>query len=194
MTEKTKKTLVIAAGSVACIALAVGIGMRFGGNAKAPQGEIPDSSGSGSSSIIVDIDETDPTHTPEIDINKPDNTPDPGAGADSTGTEQSIQSDPVKPEQPEPPESPASTQKEQEHTGEDVPESDRNTPEPPKYEQPPKPETPTKPENNEPAPGSTNNAGQVYVPGFGYVENSGANQGGSLDDMYENGNKIGEMG
>lgn len=172
MTEKTKKTLVIAAGSAACIALAVGIAMRFGGNAKAPQGEIPSSSDSGSSSIIVDIDETDPTHTPEIDTSKPDTAPDPGAGADSTGTEQTIQADPVKPEVTEPP-------------APELPEGEDVTPEP---------ITPERPGSDEPAPGSTNNAGQVYVPGFGYVENSGANQGGSLDDMYENGNKIGEMG
>ena len=48
--------------------------------------------------------------------------------------------------------------------------------------------------DNEPAAGSTNSAGQVYVPGFGYVDNSGGNDGGTLDDMYENGNKIGIMG
>lgn len=172
MTEKTKKTLVIAAGSAACIALAVGIAMRFGGNTKAPQGEIPDSSDSGGSSVIVDIDKSEPTHTPEIDISKPNADPDPGAGADSTGTEQTIQADPVKPEVTEPP-------------APELPEGEDVTPEP---------VTPERPGNDEPAPGSTNQAGQVYVPGFGYVENSGANQGGSLDDMYENGNKIGEMG
>ena len=46
----------------------------------------------------------------------------------------------------------------------------------------------------EPPAGSTNSSGQVYVPGFGYVDNSGENTGIKDDDMYENGNKIGIMG
>ena len=37
-------------------------------------------------------------------------------------------------------------------------------------------------------------AGQVYVPGFGYITPSGPNDSGTLNDMYENGNKIGIMG
>ena len=46
----------------------------------------------------------------------------------------------------------------------------------------------------EPETNGDSSANMVYVPGFGYVENSGENQGGTLDDMYENGNKIGIMG
>ena len=61
---------------------------------------------------------------------------------------------------------------------------------PPTYE-----ETPTvAPTETKPAAGSTNSSGQVYVPGFGYVENSGENTGVQDNNMYENGNKIGEMG
>ncbi len=55
-------------------------------------------------------------------------------------------------------------------------------------------QTEVKPQPTEPAGGSTNDAGQVYVPGFGYVKPSGPNDGGTLNDMYENGNKIGIMG
>ena len=58
----------------------------------------------------------------------------------------------------------------------------------------PQPTKPAKPESTEPAPGSTDDSGKVYVPGFGYVEDSGENHGGELNDMYENGNKIGTMG
>ena len=72
-----------------------------------------------------------------------------------------------------------------------MPEADRNKETPPTY----KPEqTEVKPQPTEPAGGSTNDAGQVYVPGFGYVKPSGPNDGGTLNDMYENGNKIGIMG
>ena len=37
-------------------------------------------------------------------------------------------------------------------------------------------------------------SGQVYVPGFGYVDSSGDNTVIDGQDIYENGNKIGEMG
>ena len=96
-------------------------------------------------------------------------------------------------EQPEKPEAPSGTTTlPEDHDGSDVPEEERKTEdeEPPTYEEPPA----NPPAESEPAAGSTNSSGQVYVPGFGYVENSGENQGGTLDDMYENGNKIGIMG
>ena len=57
------------------------------------------------------------------------------------------------------------------------------------------PEQPTsKPAESQPAAGSTNSSGQVYVPGFGYVDSSGDNTVIDGQDIYENGNKIGEMG
>ena len=34
----------------------------------------------------------------------------------------------------------------------------------------------------------------VYVPGFGWIENQGPNKIDYAEDMYENGNKIGNMG
>ena len=114
---------------------------------------------------------------------------DPGKAADSSGTEQAIQGTPTKPDAPEKPKAPG--QVADDHKAEDVPEADRNKETPPTY----KPEqTEVKPQPTEPAGGSTNDAGQVYVPGFGYVTPSGPNDGGTLDDMYENGNKIGIMG
>ena len=73
-----------------------------------------------------------------------------------------------------------------------MPEEERKTEDEasPTYE-----ETPTvTPTETEPAAGSTNNSGQVYVPGFGYVENSGDNTVIEDDSIYENGNKIGIMG
>ena len=58
-----------------------------------------------------------------------------------------------------------------------------------------KPEqTEVKPQPTEPAGGSTNEAGQIYIPGFGYVDYEGNNVGIKDDSMYENGNKIGIMG
>ena len=169
MTEKTKKIILISIGCLLCVAVAVGIATRFSGNSD------------GQTDMNIQVETPDESKT------------DPAQGADSSGLEQTIQADPVKPEQPEKPEAPTGTTTlPKDHDAEDVPEEERKTEdeEPPTYE-----ETPTAPPTEtEPAAGSTNSSGQVYVPGFGYVENSGANEGGTLDDMYENGNKIGIMG
>ena len=110
---------------------------------------------------------------------------DPGAGADSSGTEQTIQADPVKPDAPAAPSTVAES-----HTAEDVPEADRNAETPPTYTK----EQTTVTEPSTPDAGSTNANGQVYVPGFGYVDNSGGNQTVEDNNIYENGNKIGDMG
>ena len=78
------------------------------------------------------------------------------------------------------------------HKAEDVPTSERKTEDEP---HPTYPEQPTsKPAESQPAAGSTNSSGQVYVPGFGYVDSSGDNTVIDGPDIYENGNKIGEMG
>ena len=114
---------------------------------------------------------------------------DPGRNADSSGTEQAIQGTPTKPDAPEKPKAPG--QVEDDHKAEDVPEADRNKETPPTYDPG---QTEVKPQPTEPAGGSTNDAGQVYVPGFGYITPSGPNTITEADDMYENGNKIGIMG
>ena len=46
---------------------------------------------------------------------------------------------------------------------------------------------------DEPQAGDTKN-GQIYIPGFGWVQNNGGGGSGTVaEDMYENGNKIGIM-
>lgn len=192
MTEKTKKIILISIGCLLCVAVAVGIATRFGGNAEIPSGVVSDEPVQ-SGELDVNINNDDQTDM-DIQVEMPDESKtDPAQGADSSGLEQTIQADPVKPESPEKPEAPSGTTTlPDDHDGADVPEEERKTEDeaPPTYE-----ETPTvAPTETEPAAGSTNSSGQVYVPGFGYVENSGANEGGTLDDMYENGNKIGIMG
>ena len=192
MTDKTKRIVLIAVCCLLCVAAAVGIAVRFGGNADISSGVVSDDS-TQSGEPNVDIDNNSQTDLDiQVDVTDESKT-DPAQGADSSGLEQTIQADPVKLESPEKPEAPAGTTTlPDDHDGADVPEEERKTEDeaPPTYE-----ETPTvTPTETEPAAGSTNSSGQVYVPGFGYVENSGANQGGTLDDMYENGNKIGIMG
>ena len=192
MTEKTKKMILISIGCLLCAAVAIGIAARFGGKAEIPSGVVSDEPAqSGDPDVSINSDgQTDV----DIQVEVPDaSETDPAQGADSSGLEQTIQADPVKPEQPEQPEAPDGTSTLPEnHDAEDVPEEERRTEdeEPPTYEEPPT-VTPTE---TEPAAGSTNRAGQVYVPGFGYVENSGENTVIEGNDIYENGNKIGTMG
>jgi hypothetical protein len=48
-------------------------------------------------------------------------------------------------------------------------------------------------ESTEPQGGSTNASGQIYVPGFGYVDGSGEGTAVQDESIYENGNKVGVM-
>ena len=193
MTEKTKKIILISIGCLLCLAVAVGIATRFSGNAAIPSGVVSDDPAQSGDPVDVNIN-SDDQNDMNIQAEIPDESKeDPAQGADSSGLEQSIQADPVKPEQPEKPEAPSGTTTlPEDHDGSDVPEEERKTEdeEPPTYEEPPA----NPPAESEPAAGSTNSSGQVYVPGFGYVENSGGNTGIQDNEMYENGNKIGEMG
>lgn len=189
MTERTKRICLITAGVLLCAVVAVGISGRF---AAAPKADDPVISGDivDTKDPIVSIDE--PEVKVDIKTDDHEDKDDPGKEAVSSGTEQTIQGTPTKPEAsdaPEAPQAPGTVKKE--HTAEDVPEADRNAETPPTYEPEQKE---MKPQSTEPAGGSTNSSGQVYVPGFGYVTPSGPNEGGTLDDMYENGNKIGIMG
>ena len=180
MKDKTKRTLLVALGAVVCVALTVVIASRF--NRPAAVDPAPESRQSAEAQPRVEVKMPE-VSTPSTDI--ADTAADPGAGADSSGTEQTIQADPVKPEAPATP-SAAQT----DHTAEDVPETDRNAETPPTYTK----EQTTVTEPSEPDAGSANASGQVYVPGFGYVTPGGGNQGSEASDMYENGNKIGSMG
>lgn len=193
MTEKTKKIILISIGCLLCLAVAVGIATRFSGNAAIPSGVVSDDPAQSGDPVDVNIN-SDDQNDMNIQAEIPDESKeDPAQGADSSGLEQSIQADPIKPEQPEKPEAPSGTTTlPEDHDGSDVPEEERKTEdeEPPTYEKPPA----NPPAESEPAAGSTNSSGQVYVPGFGYVENSGGNTGIQDNEMYENGNKIGEMG
>ena len=181
MKDKTKRTWLIVLGSLACVALVIVIAGQFG--SKRAADPVQEKAGSSESTPQVSIETT----TPSVQIaeSSASETSDPGAGADSNGTEQTIQADPVKPEAPEKPTTGAD-----DHTDEDVPQEERNAETPPTYTK----EQTTVAEPSEPEAGSTNSGGQVYVPGFGYVDNGGGNQVVEDYSIYENGNKIGSMG
>ena len=181
MKDKTKRTWLIVLGSLACVVLVVVIAGQFG--SKCAVDPAPGTPLSSETSPQVTIE----TETPSVQISESSasETSDHSTGADSEGTEQTIQADPVKPETPEKPTTVAD-----DHTGEDVPQEERNAETPPTYTK----EQTTVTEPSEPEAGSTNSGGQVYVPGFGYVDNGGGNQVVEDNSIYENGNKIGSMG
>ncbi len=187
MKDKAKRTWLIVLGALVCVALVVAIAGQFSAP-PAVTDPVLDSGTPETSEPVVDIDTPENTGKSEvvvqIDTGGKANDADPAAGADSDGTEQSIQAEPTKPEPPENP-----TPVEDNHDGEDVPEDERNTETPPTY----KPEQTTVTLAPEPQGGSTNDSGQMYVPGFGYISGGGESVGIVADDIYENGNKVGTM-
>jgi len=170
MSDKTKRRLAIAGAAVICIALVVAIGMRF---AKEPVG--PDASSQepvSSSDVAPDIQNN--TEKKEVVVS-PQPTPEPESSEtlppQTDLPEQKLQPDPVKPEAPAKPELPK--------------DADTTNPsKPPEY----KPEDTEKKSAAESKPQKDGG-----LPGFDNVPDGGTNQVISADDMYENGNKIGDM-
>lgn len=193
MKHTTKKWLAVAGGLALCAVLVVLIAGRF---AEEPPQEAPLPSNSTQPGDVIvqnpEVGGTPESQTPEKEddlvVVKPEvpaTTPAPdGGGAVSSGTEQTIQADPVKPtpseeELKDPTQKPDGTPVE----GTPTPEDHNNVA---------PPETPPK-DNDGPQGGDTNSKGQTYLPGFGWIDNSGENQAIQAEDMYENGNKIGIM-
>lgn len=192
MTEKTKKYLAVGSGAIICVALVATIALQFG---KASSGEdkMVEKS-SKTTEIVVDpskSSEKEETETSSVTVppekesgqsteTKPlvDNRP-----AQTDQSEQSIQPEVTKPETP----------------SEEVLHDPTAKPDGTKVDTPPEPvqheaveqpkELPSEP--SEPQGGDTKD-GQVYLPGFGWVTDTGGS-GSTADDMYENGNKIGIM-
>ena len=178
MKNSTKKWLTVAGCLAICAVLVFVIAGRF---SKEPVTDEPLPT---SSSQQGDVVVSGPDHTPDstekkddvvVKPEQPEVTPDTdgGNGAVSSGTEQTIQPGPEKPEPDEdalknPTQKPDGTPVE----GTPTPEDHNNVTPPP-------------------VPPSTNTGGGL--PGFDNVPNAGANQGEYLEDMYENGNKIGIM-
>ena len=186
MTDKKKRTLLLVVGALICVALIVGIATRFGGPQQ-PKDPVLNNDTPQTSDPVVDIDEPEPSKDPVVNVNingGMDDTTKPGEGADATGTEQTIQADPVKPDAPEPP-----APIEDDHGRDDVPEDERNTETPPTYA----PEQTTVAPPPQPQGDSTNESGAGYLPGFCYIESSGKGTAIQDDSIYENGNKVGIM-
>ena len=189
LTEKKKKYLAVCGGIIICAALIVAIAFQF--RTESPEDEAAATVEKDIvTEIIVDPGESQTEESGESEmVVNPEND---GTEADETAPavysrpaqtdepEQSIQPDVEKPETPS---GEALTDPTVQPDGtpvEDAPETGDNEA---------APETST----SGPQAGDTE-GGQIYIPGFGWVDNQGGGSSGtSAGDMYENGNKIGSM-
>lgn len=186
MTEKTKRRLAVGGGIAICAGLLAAISLQF---AKPPAGadELPEKE-NGVSEVIID-----PSHAAEESGAGGEDTeltiqPDTGHGAGETQTGQPVDSRPAQTGQPQQSIQPE-VEKPQQPDGETLinPEVKpdgtpvETTPEPVDHD------TYVPPADDGGASGGGG------LPGFGSVPNGGANSETQAGDMYENGNKIGNM-
>ena len=182
MNEKMKKRLAIGGCAVIGIALAAAIGLQF---QKAPtQADVLPPKSTESSDVSVALPETAPATAPsteekEVTVTVPPTTAAPESSqavdsrpAQTDQTEQSIQPEATKPVVTE----------EQKKDMTQKPNGEAVTSEP---------EVVNHDTYTPPAEEPKSNGG---LPGFDNVPDVGANQGEYIEDLYENGNKIGDMG
>lgn len=197
LSEKTKKYLAIGGGAVICVGLIAAISLQFN---KAPAGEdmLPEKN-TGAAEIVVDPSSlaTSPEKS-STEESKVIVQPNAETAADSTKSSQPVDTRPAQTDQTEQSIQPEVTKPAE--PSEEVKKDATQKPDGTKVETPPVPvahEEVVQPTEPEPAPdqpkGGDVQGGKTYLPGFGYIENSGLNQENYAEDMYENGNKIGNM-
>ncbi|MBU5439740.1 hypothetical protein KQI42_17125 [Tissierella sp. MSJ-40] len=199
ISDKTKKWLVVTGGLVICAMLILMIGSQF---RKEPiEDTLPnqnievddvtieklkDTEKAEKEEVTNDEDKTNNEKEDEI-IVPPIKTPDTQStnknGVDK-GTEQTIQKNAEKPKEPTKEQLTDPTQK---PNGEKVTEPPVNV----DHEKVEKPEELPK-QKDEPKGGDKKD-GKIYVPGFGWIDDIGEGEGTKAEDMYENGNKVGNM-
>lgn len=175
MNDKTKKWLFVAGGVAVSIVL---IAMIAGQFKKAP---INDSQNAVVETPDIPDEEKDIT-VPDVEIPEQSEN----SNGDDTGTEQTIQ--------PNVSEKPNYTEEElknpnQKPNGDPVTENDKVQ----DHDKVEKPVTPPK-DDNQPQGGDVNNKGETYLPGFGWIENSGENQGTVVDGDGDINKQVGTMG
>ena len=182
--DKTKRRLIVASGLIISVILIVLISAQF---KKEPieDAVLPNQSIE-TNDIIVEkpiiTGKEDEIIVPEIEIPDMEKA---DSGAIDTGTEQTIQGDVEKPKEPTEEQLTDPTQK---PNGEKV----EIPPEPVEHDKVEKPvETPKN--NDVPQGEDTNNQGKTYLPGFGWIENSGENQGTVVDGDGDINKQIGTM-
>ena len=180
--DRLKKWLLITGGLALSVVLVVAIMSQF----KAPtinDLDLPEQNSSTQKVAVENPDITekeDDIKVPPIQIQEESKT---GNGIDK-GTEQTIQPDPIKPEYTdEQLKNPV-----QKPNGEKVTEQDK----PIEHSKVEKPSTPPK-SDSQPQGGEKKN-GQIYVPGFGWIDDIGEGQGTVVDGEGDINKQVGIMG
>ena len=180
--DRLKRWLLIAGGLALSVVLVVAIMSQF----KAPPINDLDLPEQNSSTQKVAVENSDITEkeddikVPQIQIQEESKA---GNGIDK-GTEQTIQPDPIKPEYTDE----QLKNPEQKPDGEKVTEQDK----PIEHNKVEKTSTPPK-SDNQPQGGEKKN-GQIYVPGFGWIDDIGEGQGTVVDGEGDINKQVGIMG
>jgi cytoskeletal protein RodZ len=169
LTDKSKRTLTIAGIGVVCVALVVGIFYRF--HAQNVKSTDISSSTPSSNEVVVAAVNND-------SVSSESSSSTASSVASSSQAEisdQKIQPDVSKPSAPS-----------------SKPQAQGNTSDSSKTPSYSSQDTSTG-KSAEPSGGEKKD-GKIYVPGFGWVtDNGGGGSGSTASDMYENGNKVGQM-
>jgi hypothetical protein len=180
--NKVKKWLIISGGLVLSMVLFVAIMSQF----KVPpinDLDLPDQNSDTQKVAVESPDITekeDDIKVPPIEIEKELSN----ANGVDKGTEQTIQPDPIKPEYTDE----QLKNPDQKPNGEKVTEQDK----PVEHNKVEKPSTPPK-SDNQPQGGEKKN-GQIYVPGFGWIDDIGEGQGTVVDGEGDINKQVGIMG
>ena len=183
LTDKTKKRLTLAGLGVLSVVLVIAIAAQF--KTGTPADGKADASSAASDASVPSISAPGATgSSPDVSVpaaSAPDTASQGGAKdtGDSSGTDQSIQAEVTKPSAPS---AEAKTNPNQTPDGKKASKTDNGTPTADSSSEPSTPKSGDKKD------------GKIYVPGFGWVtDNGGGGSGTTAGDMYENGNKIGNM-
>ena len=161
LTDKTKKRLTIAGLGVVCVALVIAIASQF-------KPEVPkELSIQPSSTVSDEVNPAEVIPSPSTEVNVPSINPDeasapPVGTGDSTGTEQSIQAEDAKPTEP-----PQEVKTDPSKTPDGQKVDTVTTVEHTKVTKPANPPSAETPESGD------KKDGKIYVPGFGWIDDSG---------------------
>lgn len=178
LTDKTKKRLTVAGFGLVCVVLVIAIASQF--KTEAPKDVTVQPSGTVSDEVNPNTPVIEPTSTPEVNVPPIDQdkaSAPPADTGDSTGTEQSIQAEVTKPTEPP----------------KEVLTDPSKTPDGQEVDEDKKPVNSSSADT--PKSGDKNEKGQIWFPGFGWVDDEGTNTGTQVgnDDDELTGNKVGSM-
>lgn len=184
ITDRTKKWLTIAGLGVVCVVLVIVIASQF--KTEEPKEVSVQPSSTAMDAVTPSTPSTVPTNTQEVNAQPINSTVPPATSTDtgdSTGNDQSIQAEVTKPPEP----------------SQEVKTDPSKTPDGQKVDTVTSVEhdnvpTPA-PETSTPKAGDKNDKGQIWFPGFGWVDDEGANTGTQVGNEGDEltGNKVGSM-